>query len=91
MEKLSSVQKEFLTTREMAELVSLTESGLKQIKAKHFVEGVHFSKLSPVSTGRVMWNRVVVLNWFATRHDPAAHERFCAEYLQSLEKYPKAS
>ncbi len=87
MAKISDHDREFLTTEAMANLLSLTRSGLMQLKAKSLVEGIHYTKLSPGPTGRLMWRREVMLNWVATRHDPAAHERFCADYLQSLDRY----
>ncbi len=82
-----AVEKEFLSTRNMAALLDLSLDGLKQIKARHFVEGLHFVKVSPSQTSKVLWNRAVVLNWFQNRHNPDEHARFCASYLQSLGRY----
>ena len=82
--KTPNTEKEFLSTQNMAALLDLSIDGLKQIKAKHFTEGVHFVKISPSQTSKVLWNREVVLNWFQNRHNPDEHTRFCASYLQSL-------
>ncbi len=74
----------FLNKRDMADKIGLSCHTLRRYRERgDWLQGIHYIK---VSQNVVLYNEELVLNWFANRGNPAAHERAIERYLASLDE-----
>lgn len=79
----------FLNKRDMAGKVGLSCHTLRRYRERgDWLEGIHFIR---VNQNTILYNAELVLNWFANRQNPAAHQRAIEKYLGSLDEETKAA
>lgn len=86
-----ALEPEFLTSRDLAVVLAVSQDTVKLWQRQHWQQGLHYVKLTEGRTGGVRYNRELCVNWLKNIHDPGAHAAFCATYLRAVSKYSPPS
>jgi hypothetical protein len=64
-----------------AELLGISTATLARYRKRHWVEGVHYTRLEPQT---IRYNEPLIRDWQANRSDPAAHQSAIEMWRASL-------
>jgi hypothetical protein len=66
---------------EVRELLQVSERTLARYRSDHLMIGIHYTKLSEQ---KILYNRELILDWLANKHDWITHLRAIELYQASL-------
>jgi Putative excisionase (DUF1233) len=71
----------FVTAKEIKEFTSLSDGTLRTLRQTAWVEGAHFCVIGYSS---IIYNRELIADWIANKHQPELHENAIENYLANL-------
>jgi hypothetical protein len=71
----------FVTAKEIKEFTALSDGTLRLLRQKEWVEGAHFCVIGYSS---IIYNRDLIADWIANRHQPELHQNAIDIYLANL-------
>jgi len=79
----------WLNKSQAAALLGLSPHTLRRYRERgEWIKGIHYSK---IAQNHVVYNELLILDWVANRHNPAAHQRAIEQYLTQLSSNGEAS
>ncbi|NET36315.1 MAG: hypothetical protein F6K19_30535 [Cyanothece sp. SIO1E1] len=78
---MTTLQFEFINKHKAAKILKVHPNSLARYRRRgQLIEGIHYTRMPQ----QVLYNKPLLEDWVANRHDPPAHQRAIEIYRASL-------